>query len=551
MARWKQIMLVQLAATVMLVTACSSNSNEGNNGGSSTDETGKFDPPITVTAIRDQPSSMAFKEGEDFENNNYTKAYLEELGVKVKYNWIVPEDQFEAKLNIAISSGDLPDVFRVNASQLKQLVDAGMLADLTDVYEKYGSELTKKSIEMGQLAKASATFDGKLMALPPDEDYDGRLSFLWVRTDWLNKLNLQPPKTFQELENVMRAFKTQDPDGNGKADTYGIALTKDLYGNGVGVSSGVFSAFHAYPGIWIEGADGKLVNGSIQPEVKAALAKLQEWYKEGLIDREFGVKDSNKVGEDFTAGKVGVNFGALWNSLWPLQDSVTNNAQADWGVWPLVSADGQPAKNSVNIEFDRFTVANKKMKNPEALIQLFNLDNEKLFSGNADATKFHSEVVGDKTYEHFFERVVMDAGSNPVGGNFGHYKKVTAALDANDPAGLNPEQKGYYDKIVSFNGGDRAGWGTLRVFGHDSSYKVIEEMYKDKTQSLEISKFYGAPTKTMVEKKATLEKMQLETFTKIILGASLDTFDKFVEDWKSLGGDQMTTEVNDWYATNK
>ncbi|MNY47132.1 hypothetical protein D3C86_1823750 [compost metagenome] len=63
--------------------------------------------------------------------------------------------------------------------------------------------------------------------------------------------------------------------------------------------------------------------------------------------------------------------------------------------------------------------------------------------------------------------------------------------------------------------------------------------------------FYGAATPAMVEKNASLQKLEEEVFTKIIMGQSIDTFDKFVEDWKKLGGDQITKEVNDWYAKSK
>ena len=142
-------------------------------------------------------------------------------------------------------------------------------------------------------------------------------------------------------------------------------------------------------------------------------------------------------------------------------------------------------------------VVNKNMKNPEAVIKLMNFGNDKLFGGKADPKVFHSEKIGDKQYDYFKENVIRVAGSNPIGGNFGHYKKVTAALSANDPSGLNPEQKDYYDKIVAYNGGDRTAWGTMRVFGPESAYSTIEGVYQNKEQNLKFTKFYGAPTKTM------------------------------------------------------
>ncbi|MBM7565531.1 extracellular solute-binding protein [Paenibacillus sacheonensis] len=567
----RKLAMLALILILALVTACSKSNDNGSGSGTSNgnadgstaaendgkaagdaapaDINAKYDPPITVTAVRDQDASITFKQGEDFDANNWTKAYQDELGITVKHNWIVPSDQYNAKLNIAIASGDLPDIFKVNGSQLKQLVDAGMLADLTDVYEKYASDLTKNAIDSGPLAKAAATFDGKLMAIPPDESgYEGGLNLLYLRSDWLQKLNLKTPTTWAELENVMDAFVNQDPDGNGKKDTFGLALTKDLYKNGVAESTGVFNAFGSHPNIWIEGADGQIVYGGIQQETRTALAKLQEMYKKGWIDPEFGVKDSGKVGEDFANNKVGVDYGALWDPLWPLQDTVTKNPNADWSVSPAVSATDKPLQYSADLSFNEFMVVNKNMKNPEAVIKLMNFGNDKLFGGKADPKVFHSEKIGDKQYDYFKENVIRVAGSNPIGGNFGHYKKVTAALSANDPSGLNPEQKDYYDKIVAYNGGDRTAWGTMRVFGPESAYSTIEGVYQNKEQNLKFTKFYGAPTKTMAAKKSTLDKMQLETFTKIILGSPIEDFDKFVADWKKLGGDQMTQEVNEWSA---
>lgn len=548
MNKGKQAIRAAIVAMLVLMTACGK--TDGGNDDAS-DENGDL---VVVTAVRDQDASIAFKEGEDFDNNAYTRAYQDELGIKLKYDWIVPADQYDAKLNVAIASRDLPDIFKVNATQLQQLVEAGLVADLTGVYEEHASDLTRTAIEMGPEAKASATFDGKLMALPPDGNYDASLSLLYLRSDWLKKLNLEAPRTFEELENIIRAFKTQDPDGNGKDDTYGIALTKDLYDNGVGEATGIFNAFHAYPNIWLENGDGQLVYGSIQPEMKAALAKLQQWYKEGLIDREFGVKDNGKVGEDFAANKVGVNFGALWNPLWPMQDGITANPDSDWMTAHNVSVDDKPVRYSVPISFNTYMVANKNFKHPEALIQLFNLGNEKLAGGEADPKVYHSETVGDKTYEHFKEHVIQGIGGDPTGGNYVFYELFTEALNTGDTSKLKPDQKKSYDSVVKFTGGDRSDptiWGFMRVFGTASSFKIIDEVYQDKESNLMLTKFFGGPTKTMVEKKATLDKLQLETFTNIILGDSIDTFDQFVSDWKKLGGDAITAEVNAWYADNK
>ncbi|MGV7801932.1 hypothetical protein PJN14_30615, partial [Mycobacterium kansasii] len=70
-------------------------------------------------------------------------------------------------------------------------------------------------------------------------------------------------------------------------------------------SVGFFNGFGGFPQIWIEDAEGQLQFGSIQPEMKEALAKLQDMFKNKLIDPEFGVKDTVKVFETVTTHKIG------------------------------------------------------------------------------------------------------------------------------------------------------------------------------------------------------------------------------------------------------
>ena len=62
-----------------------------------------------------------------------------------------------------------------------------------------------------------------------------------------------------------------------------------------------------------------------------------------------------------------------------------------------------------------------------------------------------------------------------------------------------------------------------------------------------ISEYNGPPTPTMISSDAYLKKIELETFANIIIGGSpLSAFDKFVEDWRKNGGEEITAEVLEW-----
>ncbi|MFD0712895.1 extracellular solute-binding protein [Paenibacillus sp. GCM10027626] len=507
---------------------------------------GKYDPAITVTSFR-ADLGPAYKYGpeETIDNNVWTKAYEDTLGIKLKYDWVVPSEQYQQKFGVAISSGELPDVFDVDMKNLKLLADNDMLADLTDVYEKYASPLTKSVIEGdGGLMLGTGKIGGKLVGIPETASMlDGAL-VLWVRKDWLDKLNLPVPKTLDDVMKTAEAFVTQDPDGNGKADTFGIAINKDAVGgSAIGVSdiAPIFYAFHAYPNGWIKDASGNLVNGTIQPEVKQALAFLHEMYAKGLIDREFGVKDVNKVAESTTAGKVGMQFGAMWNSIFPLNSSKENpNDPADWIPVAPVSSDEKPVLSLVSSPVSNFHVVSKDFEHPEALIKMLNLWVENTVGPNADNYKFGTTTEGKEVFKMSMFRVWKPKQ------NLESYQAVKAALESRDPSGLNSTDKANYDHVIAYQGGSVKDWGYAAVFGPNGSQSILEEI--DRNNLTMFNEFYGAPTQTMIDKTATLAKIQTETFLKIIMGkAPVDDFDKFVAQWKQLGGDEITKEVNDWY----
>lgn len=543
------------AATEVGDSGKSAGAGEANGGTSNTapatqenlDPLGKYDPPITVRAVRRVDQSTKYKDGESVDNNVWTRAYEELLGVKIANDWVVvgSGDQYNQKLNVSLASGDLPDIFSVNAQQLKQLVEAGQIEDLTEVYEKYASDYTKQVMtESGPNILSSATFGGKLMAIPVAAGTIDGLPLLWIRTDWLQKLNLPEPKTMDDVIAIARAFATQDPDGNGKDDTIGMAASKDLYGGFPGLD-GFFNAYHAYPAtgkMWIKDDSGQLVNGAIQPEVKTALAKLQELYKEGILDKEFGSKDGGKVAEAATSGKLGLYFGQMWTPIWPLQDGKNKDAAMDWKPFPIPSSDGQPVKLQANFPVNDYWVVRKGYEHPEVMVKLQNITLQKLWSPEADPALV-DPIDGIEVHKYAINE------ATPARKNIDNYLAAKEALETGDPSKLSKSMKeGLYDKIVAYRAGDNTAWAMEKVFGEDSSFEIINDHYVSKSVTLDTA-FYGAPTETMGAKMETLSRLELETFTKIIMGAaSVDEFDTFVENWKKLGGDQITKEVNEWAA---
>lgn len=112
-------------------------------------------------------------------------------------------------------------------------------------------------------------------------------------------------------------------------------------------------------------------------------------------------------------------------------------------------------------------------------------------------------------------------------------------------AKLSPEEREEYNYILKYRDGDLSQWGYASRSDIGGSGSIVNEYIKN--NQFMSNQFVGASTPAMVQKNANLAKMELEVFTKIILGEPLDRFDAFVEEWKKLGGEEITAEVNDWY----
>lgn len=506
------------------------------------DPLGKYDPPIEISTVRILGESIVFPEGQSVHDNVWYEDYKNSLGINLKNKWVVSHHSGEQKMNISIASGDLPDFFAVNANQLKRLIEADMIMDLTEIFESYASPLTREILAQNPTSLPSATFGGKLMAIPNTQSAIDYAHLVWVRTDWLEELKLPEPKTMDDLIKISAAFSKFDPDGNKQTNTVGLILTKDLI-DGYGGYEGFMHGYHAYPMFWIKDEKGKLVYGSIQPEVRTALLQLQKMYKQGQMDREFGVKDMAKAAEAAAAGNNGIVFGQMWNPLWPILSSKEHDRTIQWQAYPLVSADGKPARPGIKAATTEYYVVNKGAAHPEALIKMLNLFVERIWGDHTTFEQFE-KLYSSNGIEHHNYAAVQ---AWPSRKNLDIYLKVTEALRTKDTSKLNMEQLHTYNSIQAhLNGtGEAMEWAYERVFGEQGSFSVINQYLKD--DLLVYDEFYGLPTPTMAEKNTILEKIEIEVFTKIIMGDPIENFDKFVRDWWEIGGSQITKEVNEWH----
>jgi putative aldouronate transport system substrate-binding protein len=517
----------------------------------SADPLGKYDPEITVHFARCYDNTLndnyfAQNPNTSLSDNLWIDLYREKLGIRIVYDWIVKDgDEYEQKLNLSIVSGNIPEFFNVSALQLRQLAEADMILPLDELYETYASDFTKQVLTKGGPEPFdAATINGKLYGLPVTAT-DKEVDYLWIRTDWLDKLHLAVPTTMDELVSVARAFAAADFDGNGIADTYGPVFTYTFW-DGFGSLKGFFNAYDAYPGIWVE-QDGKLIYGSLLPGCRDALEKLHEMYELGLIDPEFGVKEARKVAELTATGHAGIEYGAQWNSIWPLQASKDAEPGAQWQAVPIVTGTDHTAKVQSNLTTDEWTVVRKNAANPEAVVKMYNLYIDTNWGPDNQNDVYYAPMDSESIWK--LSPVCPEMPNK----NLDAFLVLQEARETGDISKIQGEAMSIYRKLQLFQTDPEKGfalWGWERIYGQQGAYKIYKQ-YLDEDRIV-FDRYTAAPTEAMSNYLSTLKEIQNELFTQIILGqASIDAFDQFVAEFNELGGRQITDEVNAWYQNEK
>ncbi|SKA76131.1 ABC-type glycerol-3-phosphate transport system, substrate-binding protein [Caloramator quimbayensis] len=251
--------------------------------------------------------------------------FQKELGNKLnaEFDFIMLPgwEEKNVKTNLLMQDKDkMPDVLWFNGmgKEYTQWVEAGLLVDLIP--------LLKNTADKNILKKMTAEMlfpyykDGKLYRIPTDIGGNGCCMSTFVRKDWLDKLGLEVPKTVDDFIKVARAFTKNDPDGNGKNDTYGFGGQ-----NSGSVDWRAFSPiFYAYgyaPDFFGKYKDGTVKLGATVPETKQALIVLRDMYKEGLIEPT--IFTGNDIGQLVSKNKIGMFYS--WQSFYNPEDG-TNKA---------------------------------------------------------------------------------------------------------------------------------------------------------------------------------------------------------------------------------
>lgn len=278
---------VGLLAAAMVFGIAGCGGKDGNNA--ATSETSSYNKeglpivnePVTLKVLTVRWGSM----GDTFTQNQWLKDLEKNTNVKIEWQVMSSNDWAEQK-SILLASGTLPDIILGNQTfgDSDIVNNLSFFRPLDDYIEKNMPNLKAAMEETPELKKISTFPDGKIYSLPtrlPSRPKSSRQPV--INKTWLDKLGLKAPETIDELYNVLKAFKEQDPNGNGKQDEipfieigndlispFGIA---DLNNNNMIIK------------------DGKAIYFPVSEEFKEGLKWENKLYAEGLLDKEVFTQD--------------------------------------------------------------------------------------------------------------------------------------------------------------------------------------------------------------------------------------------------------------------
>lgn len=528
-----------------MLTGCVSKDKGAENASEATLKDGKYDPVITITTGKQQ-DEMAGKyiNGESLNDNVMTRWGVDNLGIKIESTLLGGDaSQYNTKLRLALTGTEkLPDIIPVyDTSLANDLIQSGQVKEITEDIKNYMPDRLKEIYKQFPTTFNPVVQDGKVygMAISPNLT-EGEV--ILIRQDWLDKLNLKAPTTIDEFEQVIAAFTNDDPDGNGKKDTYGFDFSgKDSYNTGwVSDSVMIFSAFAGknLPGTWHE-EDGKLTYGSVADGNKEALAKLRDWYSKGYLNKELATQGAWDALADFTEGKAGIIIGRPW-----LYDSILdvekNVKGAKVAAYPTINGVKEEKTYQSAQLNDGVFMFNKDFNNMEAFFLYY----DKLYDAAFGTGDFKYGYAQGYDYDIVNDEVVFDPSKfNTPLKDWQSLGKMT--FTKNTPSVEGPG-KSYYEVV---NGATPETGAQIRAAAATQTTRDGYAISYENKDVLLPTAFNGSPTKTMQSSWEQLTTMEKETFTKIIYSKEpLEAYDEFVKQWHEKGGTQITEEVNDWYS---
>lgn len=216
----------------------------------------------------------------------------------------IPDEGYTEKKNLAFASGDLPDLFfrakfTIQDEELYGTAQ-GLLMPMNELIEEYAPNLNKRLEEKPDANKAITALDDNIYALPYIYSTSTMADVRWINTKWLEDIDMDMPETVDDLYEILKAFKEQDPNKNGERDEIPMSMTSLDQ-----VSHYLLPAFGIIGDRWSI-KDDKTIYTPLEDEYKEYILYMKKLYSEGLLDQEIFSHTLDQVQAKIKSNRVGV-----------------------------------------------------------------------------------------------------------------------------------------------------------------------------------------------------------------------------------------------------
>lgn len=325
-----------------------------------------------------------------------------EKAVNVDLDITIPVSDSKTKLNTMIAAGDVPDmIYMPDRTLAVQFYEQGVTAELDAYLNDYPALKARFAVDQWSAMK----YKGKTIGTPGSELVSG-INGWWIRNDWLTKLNLKVPTTTDELLNVMKAFTFNDPDGNGKADTYGFLGGVGKDGSLVSLGWGQIMWMFGVAPDRVDSLNGNIVFGNTDPRMKEALAYAKQMLDARVVDPDWvSINDAAALNNKRMKGKTGIMIGD-WRSMEPKTQEAMKEASGEVPDWILVAPPKGPHGDQVvdlaAFQSNSWAISSKAAKDPEkvkrilALLQYWYTDKDAQPYYSYGLKGIHWDIVNGK-----------------------------------------------------------------------------------------------------------------------------------------------------------
>ncbi|MEK8130373.1 extracellular solute-binding protein [Paenibacillus filicis] len=488
----------------------------------------KPDEPYELKWLKAQDISKPYDPSKDA----VKQAVEKKLNIKITPE-MVDVQQYKTKLNLKMSSGEIPDVVRIDfADDFQKYALQGAFVDLTNLINEKDTPNILKEVPKEVFEQAKV--NGKIYGIPyqggPGAGYRWNLV---LRKDYVESAGAQTPKTLDEYYNLLKKIKAEKPDVI-PLGGYTAQIGQQKYANNS--FDHIFGAFGVTPGYFTE-KDGKFSNYDIDPRMKEALQYLQKMYAEGLIDKEFATIKEEQLRAKLYNGKL-FSWMGWWSTPNDYDSQVESNELkksgklASDGKLPdqsgqpfkyltltdsIVGADGK-AVAPAGAPFGQMHAISAKTKDPKKVLAIIE---SSLSAENQMLTVWGLEGEDYK----------VDGG------------KMKIVTDLIDPKTMQ-DKNGNFRGIQSYLfAPGLKGWPRYLESLPLRASQALDVAINNKYQITDASNYLDSPTK--IAKLVELNTMRDSTFTQIIMGADIKKFDEFAEKWKSQGGTKILSELEE------